>query len=192
MDENDEQTLIVARSRLPSGSLDLRVGDVVVGVGSPAREVATGTDLVDALRGDLDSVTLEVERDGKRVDLQGRWPAAPLITERQGVWISGALIAEAEPLTSGLIAGSPGLMVHFVSPGSEAESAGLDLFDLVVSVDRKPVDTLAAFEQRAREARASGKPLELMLLRIASEAHDEYFTHQRRLLPVDDLQRVGP
>jgi len=191
VDENDEQTLIVARSRLPAGTLDLHVGDVIVGVGSPARAVSTATDLFDALRGGLGSVSLQVARDGRTVTLNGQWPAAPRITERRGLWISGALIAEAEPLTNGLISGSPALMVHYVSPGSEAESAGLDLYDLLMTVDRKPVDSLATLQQRASEARSSGKPLEFMLLRIASEAHEEYFTHQLRLLPVEDLQDVG-
>jgi S1-C subfamily serine protease len=191
VDENDEQTLIVARSRLPAGTLDLHVGDVIVGVGSPARAVSTATDLFDALRGKLGSVSLQVARDGRTVTLNGQWPAAAKITERRGLWISGALIAEAEPLTNGLISGSPALMVHYVSPGSEAESAGLDLYDLLMTVDRKPVDSLATLQQRASEARSSGKPLELMLLRIASEAHEEYFTHQLRLLPVEELQDVG-
>jgi S1-C subfamily serine protease len=191
VDENDEQTLIVARSRLPAGTLDLHVGDVILGVGSPARAVSTATDLFDALRGKLGSVSLQVARDGRTVTLNGQWPAAAKITERRGLWISGALIAEAEPLTNGLISGSPALMVHYVSPGSEAESAGLDLYDLLMTVDRKPVDSLATLQQRASEARSSGKPLELMLLRIASEAHEEYFTHQLRLLPVEELQDVG-
>ena len=33
--------MIVARSRLPSGTLDLRAGDRVVALASPAREVPT-------------------------------------------------------------------------------------------------------------------------------------------------------
>jgi len=192
VDENDEQTMIVARSRLPAGTLDLRIGDEVLGLQSPARELATETDLVDSLRGRLDSVTLRVLRDGRQVDVRGRWPHAALTTERRGVWISGALIAEAEALTSGLITGSPALMVHHVSPGSEAESAGLMNYDLLVSVDRAPVDSLATLLQRAREADAAERPLELMLLRLTSETENVLFVHERRLLPVQDLQQVGP
>jgi hypothetical protein len=192
VDENDEQTMIVARSRLPAGTLDLRIGDRILGLQQPARDLATETDLVDALRGHLDSVTLRVLREGRQIDLQGRWPRAARITERRGVWISGALIAEAEPLTSGLITGSPALMVHHVSPGSEAESAGLMNYDLLVSADRAPVDSLAALLQRAREHDTAGRPLELMLLRLTSETENALFVHERRLLPVQDLQQVGP
>ena len=192
MDENDEQTMIVARSRLPAATLDLRVGDEVLSVTSPLREVATETDLVDALRGRLDSVTLRVLRDGREVDVQGRWPPAARVSERRGLWISGALIAEAEPLTGGLIAGSPALMVHHVSPGSEAESAGLMDYDLLMTVDAAPVDSLAKFLEHARRAEAADQPLELMLLRLGWDTQEALFIHERRLLPVEEVQLVGP
>jgi S1-C subfamily serine protease len=191
IDENDEQTLVVARSRLPSGALDLRVGDEILGLGGPVRALATESDLVDALRGRLDAVRLSVLRDGRTVAVDGRWPAAAKITERRGLWISGALFAEAEPLTAGLVAGSPALMVHHVEPGSEAESAGLNHYDLVVSADRAPVDSLAALLERAGDARAAGRALDLVLLRLASETSQSLLAHQRRLLPVDELEPVG-
>ena len=192
VDENDEQTMIVARSRLPAGTLDLRVGDEIFAIASPARELATSTDLVDALRGRTDAVTLRVRRDGRDVDVTGRWPPADKVSARRGLWISGALIADAEPLTAGLIAGSPALMVHHVDPGSEAESAGLQAYDLLMSAQRRPVDSLATLLQRAQEARAADVPLELMLLRLGSETQDVFFVHQRRELPVDELEEVGP
>jgi S1-C subfamily serine protease len=191
-DDNDEQTMVIARSRLPAGTLDLRVGDEILEVTSPERRVANSTDLVDALRGRLDQVTLRVTRDGREVDVAGRWPAAPQVTERRGLSVSGALIAEAEPLTLGLIAGNPALMVHHVAPGSEAESAGLAAFDLVMSADGEPVNSLDALTQRARAAATGGQPIELMLLRIGSETQEQFFIYQRRLLPVDGLQPIGP
>ncbi len=192
MDENDEQVMIVARSRLPAGSLDLRVGDEILGLASPSRELATETDLMDALRGRLDDVTLRVLRSGKEIDVTGRWPSAARITERRGLWISGALLAEAEPLTAGLIAGTPALMVHHVDPGSLAESAGLNSYDLLMSAGGTPVDSLETLRAHARQAEKSDQPLELMLLRLGSEMQEQLFIHQLRLLPVDGLRLVGP
>jgi serine protease Do len=192
LDDNDEQTMVIARSRLPAGTLDLRVGDEILAVTSPGRETANSTDLVDALRGRLDRVGLRVRRDGREVEVAGRWPAAAKITERRGLGVSGALVAEAEPLTLGLIADSPALMVHHVAPGSEAESAGLAAFDLIMSADGEAVGSLDGFAQRARAAAASGRPIELMLLRIGSETQEQFFVYQRRLLPVEDVQAVGP
>lgn len=192
VDENDEQTMLVARSRLPAGALDLRVGDEIVGLQSPDRALSNESDLMDGLRGWLDAVNLRILRDGKVLGVQGRWPAAARVTERHGVWISGALIAEAEPLTAGLLAGAPALMVHHVDPGSEAESAGLVLYDLLVSADRAPIDSLASLLRRAQLAEAADRPLDLMLLRLASEFSERLFVHQRRLLPVSELQMIGP
>jgi len=191
-DDNDEQTMVIARSRLPAGTLDLRVGDEIVAVNSPERRVVNSTDLVDALRGHLDQVSLRVKRDGRELDVAGHWPAAAKMTERRGVSISGALIAEAEPLTLGLIAGNPALMVHHVAPGSEAESAGLAAFDLLMSADGQPLGSLDALLGRARGAAAAGQPIELMLLRIGSETQEQFFIYQRRLLPVEDTRSVGP
>lgn len=191
-DENDEQTLIVARSRLPAGSLDLRTGDEILGALEPQRLLGTGTDLVDVLRGSLDAVSLRVRREGRETELHGKWPAASLLTERRGLWIDGALFGEADRVTGGLVAGEPALMVHHVDPGSEAEAAGLLPFDLLVSADRRPAGTLASLQDAARRAARERRPVELMLLRIGAENSDELFLHARRLLPAEELRELGP
>jgi S1-C subfamily serine protease len=192
VDVNDEQTMTVARSRLPPGTLDLRIGDEIIALASPRRDISTESDLMDALRGHLDAVSLVVTRDGKEVVVQGHWPAADNVTERRGLWVSGALFAEAEPLTGGLIAGAPKLMIHYVGPGSEAEAAGLVAYDLLMSAERTAVDSLAALMQLAKRAAAADQPLELVLLRLASEMKEDLFVHQQRTLSVTELETVGP
>lgn len=147
---------------------------------------------MDALRGHLDAVSLVVTRDGKEVAIQGQWPAADRVTERPGLWVSGALFAEAEPLTGGLIAGAPKLMIHYVSPGSEAEAAGLVAYDLLMSAQRAPVDSLASLLKLAQRAETDDQPLHLMLLRLASEMKEDLFVHQQRTLSVTELETVGP
>ena len=189
VDENEEQTLTVARSRLPAGALDLRVGDRIVGLASTTRPIGNESDLIDALRGHLGDVRLTVRRNGRELQVQGPWPAAPSVTERQGLWIAGALFAEAEPVTMGLIAGGPALMVHHVDPGSDAEGAALDAFDLLVSANGRPVDSLAAL---AGIAAAADEPLDLLLLRFASETQPGLFVYEHRLLPVSGVEPVGP
>jgi serine protease Do len=191
-DDNDELTMIVARSRLPTGTLDLRVGDEVLGLGAPAQDLATVTDLMDALRGQLDPVSLRVRRDGREQTLNGRWPPAAKIIERRGLWLGGAVFADAEPLTAGLIVGLPALMVHHVDPGSDAETAGVMHYDLVVTADRAPVASLDDLLQHARQAQARHQPLELMLLRIGDDTSDDLFVYERRLLPVEEIGLVGP
>lgn len=192
IDENEEQTLTVARSRLPAGALDLHVGDEILALDAQGRAIANESDLIDALRGHLDDVRLKVRRDGREITVRGQWPTAPLITERQGLWIAGALFADAEPLTMDLIAGTPALMVHHVDPGSDAEGAALQVFDLLVSANGRPIDSLAALQALSKKADAADEPLDLLLLRFTSETRQELFVYQRRLLPAADIEMVGP
>ena len=147
---------------------------------------------MDALRGHLDAVSLVVMRDGKEVAVQGRWPAAGKVIERRGLWVSGALFGEAEPLTGGLIAGAPNLMIHYVEPGSEAEAAGVAAFDLLLTAQGAPMDSLGSLLKLAQRAAADDRPMELMLLRLASEMKEDLFVHQQRTLSVTELQAVGP
>jgi S1-C subfamily serine protease len=74
------------------------------------------------------------------------------VTERQALWISGALFADAETLTSGQLSGAPRLMVHHVEPGSAAENMEIAASDLLVSADGEPVDSLAKLQGLADRA----------------------------------------
>ncbi len=191
-DEDGEQTLLVARSRLPEGGLDLRRGDVVRAVGASAVPLDSETQLVDALRGSLADVTLTVERGGRELVVRGPWPAAPLVTERRGLWISGALFAEAEPLTAGQVVGMPQLMVHHIEPGSLADATAISFSDMLVSADGQPVDSLDTLQFLAERAVFEKRTLALLFLRFASPDHDGLFNYERRLLDASDLEPVGP
>ena len=98
--------LVVARSRLPGGAIDLRAGDELLALRSPDRALENQSDLMPRRSGKLDDVTLAVRRDGAEVTLHGNWPAASRVIERQGLWISGAL-TESEPMIRGQVQGSP-------------------------------------------------------------------------------------
>jgi S1-C subfamily serine protease len=191
-DEDGEQTLMVARSRLPTGSLELQPGDTILAVGLSGGELDSETDLVDALRGHMDDVILRISRNGTGTTVRGRWPAAPQIIERHGLWISGALFADAEGITTGHIAGEPRLMVHHVEPGSPAEAARFSATDLLVSADDRPVTSLAELERLARRAAAEERELSLMFLRLYSDERDRFFVYESRSLDATDVQPVGP
>jgi serine protease Do/serine protease DegQ len=192
VDMNEEQTMIVARSRLPSGTLDLRVGDELLAVARTGRALSSESDLIDALRGHLDAVVLRIRRGGAEQTIEGRWPAASPIIERRGLWISGALFAEAESLSAGQLTGTPALMVHHVAPGSSAEAEGLHPFDMLLAIDGRPVGSLNELESMARNTAGGKEPMNLMLLRLASSSRDELFVYQHRTLAADDVELVGP
>jgi S1-C subfamily serine protease len=190
VDEHGDRTLAVARSRLPAGSLDLRVGDEVLAAGGQDRLVATPSDLFDALRGSLDEVTLRVRRAGEDTTVRGRWPGAPAIVERRGLTVAGALFADAEPMTHGHLSPDYALMVHSVEPGSEAQVLDVQAFDVLVSADGVPVPSLEALASLRARARSAGRPLRLMLLRFAPESEVNLFEFHGRSLPVEDSTPV--
>ena len=192
VDADDEPTMLVARSRLPPGSLDLRVGDRLLGAGIDSAALRSETALVDSLRGHLDAVRLTVQRGGVVTTITGRWPAAPKVTERQGLWIAGALFAGADAYTAGLVAGEPALMVHHVEPGSAAEAAGLQPDDLLTTAGGQAVPSLAALEAAARRSATSHQPLALMFIRLTSQEQDSLFGYHSRYLDVADMRWIGP
>jgi membrane-associated protease RseP (regulator of RpoE activity) len=187
IDEHGDRTLTVARTRLPDGSLDLKVGDRVLAVGAAGREVTTPSDLYDALRGGLDDVTLVVQRGEARVSVTGSWPKAGSILERRGLSVAGALFAEAEAMASGHLSPEYALMVHHVGPGSEAEVLEILPYDVLVSANGEPVPSLDALAQILSRAAKAGRPLQLMLLRFAPESAVHLFEFQGRTLPVEDV-----
>ena len=139
-DDNDELTMIIARSRLPAGTLDLRVGDEVLGLGAPTQDLPTVTDLMDgSARASGPGVPARASRRSRTGT--GRTLAARREDHRTtwAVVERGRVRRAPESLTAGLIVGSPALMVHHVDPGSDAETSGLMHYDLVVTADRAPV-----------------------------------------------------
>jgi serine protease Do len=179
IEENEERGLLVARSLLPATALDLRVGDTVIK--AKGRAVANPTQLYDALRASLDNVALTVRRDGKEVRVTGKWPPAPLITEREGFWLDGALIAPAEDALGGFSVDGPRLLVYHVDPASEAEAVDLREFDLIERVNGQPVRTLKELDQRVQKSAGSERGVELLLLRPTGEGPYLFEYHRRRL-----------
>jgi S1-C subfamily serine protease len=192
VDADDEQTLLVARSRLPRESLDLRVGDELLGADHERATLQTETDLIDALRGHLDDVSLRLRRNGVVTTVKGKWPAAPKLTEREGLWISGALFADADLFTAGLVAGAPALMVHHIEPGSPAETAGLQPVDLLATASGQVVDSLATLDAMAKRAAGANRPLDLMFVRLTSEEQSALFAYHHRFLDASDTVWIGP
>ena len=83
-------------------------------------------------------------------------------------------------------------MVHHVESGSSADAQDVRGYDLLLSANGRPVDSLATLQGLAREAEAAHSDLSLMLLRLASDERAELFVYQQRTLPLDDVEVVGP
>ena len=82
-------------------------------------------------------------------------------------------------------------MIHYVQDGSAAQAQDLQEYDLVLTANGRPVDSLATLQTLAREAETSKSEMSLMLLRLGS-VRSGLFVYQTRTLPLVDVEVVGP
>ena len=103
------------------------------------------------------------------------------------MYLAGILIAppdfrdEAEANLGKLLA------VHYVADGSPASAQGLQLWDMIKSVDGRPfhdIDALLSYlNQRNR-------PVRVVIKRL-SESNDNIYEYHEFELPVEDLKLIG-
>lgn len=189
--ENDngqeQEQLKVAAAYPEADTLALREGDVIQQVAGYPGALHNPTQLLHALRGQLDNISLTVNRDGSPMTLQGRLPPVPSVLQRHGLYLSGLLIAppgfrdESEANLGRLLA------IHYVEDGSLASARGFEVWDLLKSVDGKPfheVETLHAYlAQKTR-------PVRVVIKRL-SDANDKLYEYHEYELPVENLGMVG-
>ncbi|HYQ92713.1 MAG TPA: PDZ domain-containing protein, partial [Candidatus Competibacteraceae bacterium] len=139
------------------------------------------------LRGQTQETTLTILRDGKEMTIKAHFKPRPPVLQRQGLYLAGMLIAppgfrdEPEANLGKLLA------VHYVAEGSPASAQGLQLWDMIKSVDGKPfhdIDTLLAY------LKEKNRPVRLVIKRL-SESNDKIYEYHGFELPVEDLKLIG-
>lgn len=158
----DQQQLVVARSYIHSEQLDLRRGDRVVSAGRVRTAVTERHQLINALRGELDDVILEVKRDDKTIEVRGS--LTPQMT-RRGVVFAGMVIAERNYLDGGLLPVGHDINVHSFVQGSVGEAEGLEWYDFIISVDGHTVETIEGLFALLQQTEA-GEPVTLEFVRM--------------------------
>lgn len=185
---NGERSLTVAHTRLPAGAIALRPDDTILAVNGAT--VATEGAFIDRTRGHLDQLRLQVERDGEPVELTGSWPAAPHVLDRHGLLVAGALFAAPPAAFSALVNVPTRAMVHHVNPGSEANAAGLSVYDLVLRVNGQPIDNLEDLGMDAQRARLANQPLKLVVMKLSAST-TALFDFYEIELPVDAVEAIA-
>jgi S1-C subfamily serine protease len=186
-DTGEEPSLAIARVNLPIDAISLRAGDTIVAVGD--QPVATEGELFNALRGHLESAEIAVNRDGTLVTLKGRWPAAPQILAREGFFVAGALFSDSYLTMGTLSGGGPPVMVHHVDPGSDAESAELEAYDFLISINGAAVSSLDNLQELVSRAEAAGKDLDMVVMRLST--NDSLVEYHRRTIPSQPSKKVA-
>jgi C-terminal processing protease CtpA/Prc len=190
-DLDDEGKLTVAESYLGEDTLALEIGDTITGVVDVTSEVLNEGQLVDALRGRLDNVKLEIIRAGSPMIVEGRLAPAPRVIDRNGVYTAGILFARMGLRDSPELNLALPLMVHSVGYGTLGESLEIDKWDMLVSVDGQPVEDLSDLYARLEAADRAGKPVHFVFKRWSGE-RDRVYDYVERSMAVEDLELIGP
>jgi serine protease Do len=192
MNVDNEMTLSVAANFLPPGNIPLQSGDEVLAVGQPAIKVHTYTELIDALRGHGDIATLVVRRKGTEKTVTGTLPAAPQITRRRGILLSGALLAPSSAEYAPWWAFQrPVLAVEDVAGGSGADEAGFYVGDIIMNIEGQPIDSFAAVAEAAQRATEEQRELDVLVLRLVDTEADRKATFHRLKLEDPETELVG-
>ena len=185
--ENVTDSPKVARVWTQTADLPLREGDSITGVVDPTGKthpIHSASGLINALRGHLDNVVLQVSRDGEILTLKGSAPAATLADSQDGLLIGGVLFARSEKyLLRGFATES--LRVHQVTPASDGEMKGIQVTDFLVAVNGRPLMTLDELEKLASQEQS----LTLTLRRVTWES--ARVVYLEKTLSTAHLRRVG-
>ena len=146
IDEHGGAVVAQVGTDSPAERAGLRVGDVIVAVdGRPIRDAAGVRNAVGLVRVGS-QVEMEVLRNGQRLKLNARIESPErdaLEGQRLDARLAGALFAQV-----GGKDGEPSrVAVAKVEPGSPAGRAGLRRGDIITSLNRRPVDSIAELEE---------------------------------------------
>lgn len=178
-DIEETQGILVAQvsKDTPAEKAGLKAGDVIVSYqGQPVRDIGNFRNRV-ALTPPGSSETLEIIRDGKRRDIKvtiGKLGEDSPIAEAPAGTAKelGMSVQTLTPELARQFNAKPGkgVVVTQVEPGSIAALAGIKTGDVVLEVNRKQIDSAAAFDRAIVDSREQRRALML----IASENAQRY------------------
>ncbi len=160
------ETLTVAASFPNAGDVGLRTGDVVTGIAG-GRSVAGLPDLITALRGRRESVTLTVRRDGGTIEVKAPLIAAAPALSRKALSFAGLLVAERQSLDQEQTA-LPPLRIEFIKQGETAARVGFQPWDHLETVGGRRFSTVGELHEWLKAQPANAKVPILVRRHIAA------------------------
>ena len=192
-DDNNESELIAAviYKKLPS-LWPLQIGDRLVALASnPKQEFENQATLIHALRGVRGKVNVIIERSGKKITLSITSEPRTNLMKRIGVHFSGVVIAsdtyrdDEEMNPNGLP------MIHDVASASIGSAAGINAYDLVISVDGNPTEDIPKLCKYLKNAESAKNKVKLITKgnKWSYRSRSMYTSHE---IKVKDVKLVGP
>lgn len=189
-DVEDTGLLKVARDFTPPDHLALLPGDVIKGVVGEPGPITRESELIHALRGRLDRVTLRIERAGKELMLSGSVPGVKKLLDRRIVYASGVVFGLRTRFDAAEINLSK-IVSCFIGEGSLGQSAGFQRGDAVETIDGEPVQELDQVYRILDRARDAGRPASVVTKRAVGLAGRAFFSYREISLPVEELRWVS-
>lgn len=188
--EPGDQKLVVARSYFQNKSIELKSGDEILGVEGFDKSTPHLGLLVHALRGKLSNFTLNIMRDGEKIQVAGSALPHGLITKRKGVKFSGILIAPFEKEDRGLLGEYDFLQMHHVEKGSIGEKLKFGNLCVIMKVDGKRYSRVEDLHDYLKGAEKERRSVEFEVRWPKKRAASTYFTYMKRTVPIEDVQLI--
>lgn len=177
--ENQDR-LIVARSYISEGQLDLRPHDRILTAGPGRRPVKKHHELINVLRGSSNNIVLGIERDGQILEISGwLWPHRL----RRGIEFAGVVFTEGRFLDAPATGLSHDIIVDHLRSGSAGQAVGIKRWDFVTSVNNTRVVNLEHLYELLETGSTDRKTMVLEFMRVWEE--NTLFEHIRRELPAE-------
>ena len=189
-DVEDAGLLKVARDFTPPGHLALLPGDVIKGVVGEHGSITRESELIHALRGRLDRVTLRIYRAGKELLLSGSLPVVKKLLDRRIVYASGVVFGLRTRFAAAEINLSR-VVSCYIEEGALGRSAGFQRGDAIESIDGESVQDLDQVYRLLNQARAAGRPASIVTKRVAGPQGRAFFAYLEISLPIEGLRWVS-
>jgi S1-C subfamily serine protease len=121
----------------------------------------------------------------------GRLKPASRVMERNGVYAAGVLFALMNLRDNREVNIAQPMMVHSVEDGTMGDSLGIAEWDMLVSVNGRPVKSLKDLYVRLDVAERDDKPVVFVFKRWSSE-RDRVYDYMEQSMEIHDLEFVGP
>ena len=143
--------------------------------------------MVHALRGNLNKISLEINRQGKTKLIPGKLDRGINFLNRKGVFVSGMLIApfwfRDQPELN-----LPNLQVHYVKPGSTADGELIEQGEYLVSLNDVEMNNLDQLYEYL--LKNTNKTINAKIVGF-SENGSRIFNHYLIKLDVKEIKFIG-
>jgi len=189
--KNKVKPLKVARVYASKADFPLKPGDEINQVGNGHEQITNAAILVHLLRGHAyNPVPIRIKRNGKNQVIKFRTRPMKKVTNRQGVYVSGLLIADVPYVDKDELKLGHNLMVHDVENSSIAASLGVEDDDFLVSVNKKAYQTAGRLHAGLKKLSDAGVKAHLIIKRLSGTG-GKLFSYHEVDLPVSGLRFIG-